>query len=481
MNRKKEIQPWRYFGVSTAFFCLILPKTALFSGVDGALGILLATMVMCVLHRMGCRLRSVVKKNAPGIWRKPAAFARIIVYGAVLAALTGLSACLLRDCFWPGMSLGMAWGLFLLLLLPALGKKHSVWQRITAVSFGWLALLVTGMLLLSLGQVQSTWIASALTPDPVRVVAAAVIYLMLSWYLVLIPGTKSQGMWPDSKEGLYLLNGIFLAALCMILGFVYGENGVLSRRWPVLSLLQGIRVPGKFLERVDALWAAACLFALFLAAGLLVERLFLSLKILGVPTGTVRMWRYKDLAALALLAAVALIYGYSGVEAQNRAYVSTFIADREGDSYVFWFPQQEIEETVYAVHADSFGEALELLHRNSRQQPDFGHIRATILGEGLLEDARMTASLFEELAAWQDMDENSYVFCCSDPGALMAADTEGEPCGVYLAELYENHFGPEENHPVLRNLLVNWENGNRRTDIPRIKTEGTAVTVDLAG
>lgn len=481
MNRKKEIQPWRYFSISMAFFCLILPKTGLFSGADGAVGILLATVVLCVLHRIGLKLRIDGKKPKPGILKKPAAVVRILWYAAILAVLTGMAACLLRDCFWPGMSLWVAWVLFLIMLLPALGKKHGVWQRITAICFGWLTLFVVGMLIFSVRQMQSVYITSSLRIDPVRAVAAAILYLAFSWFLVLIPGTKSRGMWPDSKEGLYLLNGISLAAYCMILGMVYGKNGMLYRRWPVLSLLQGVSVPGKFLERVDAFWAAACLFALFLASGLLMERLFASLTVLGMGTGGVRMWRYKDLAAFALLAVVVLFYRYSGVEAQNRAYVSTFIADREGDNYVFWFPQQEKEETVYAVHADSFGEALELFGENSRQQPDFGHIRATVLGDSLLEDAGMTERLFQELAAWQDMDENSFVFRCSDPEALVTADTEDAACGIYLSELYENHFGPDESRSALRELLVAWENENRHTDIPRVLVTEDTVTVALAG
>ena len=56
MNRQKEIQPWRYAGISLAFFSLILPKIRLFSGADGALGIALGTVILCVLHRIRQKL-----------------------------------------------------------------------------------------------------------------------------------------------------------------------------------------------------------------------------------------------------------------------------------------------------------------------------------------------------------------------------------------------------------------------------------------
>lgn len=478
MNRQKEIQPWRYAGISLAFFSLILPKIRLFSGADGALGIALGTVILCVLHRIRQKLCRGSKETATGIAGKILAVACIFLYAAVLAVLTGLSACLMRDCFWPGMSRKMAWGLFLLMLLPALGRSHGAWQRITAVSFGWMLFFVAGMPILAARQIQTAYASSACAADPAKVLAAAFFYLLFSWYLLLIPGTKNRGMWPDSKEGLYLLNGIFLAGLCMVAGLVYGPEGAAFRRWPVLSLLQGISVPGKFLERVDAFWAAVCLLALFLAAGLLLERIFASLTVLGIGTGTVRMWRYKDLAAFILLAAVVLFYRYSGVEAQDRAYVSTFIADKEGDVYVFWFPQQEKEETVYAVHEASFQNALEMFTENSRKQPDFGHIRATIVGDRLLEDTELTDRLFTELAAWQDMDENSYVFRCSDPEDLLSADTEDTVCGIYLSELYENHFGVQKSPLVLRELMVDWENGERHKNIPRIIVENDGCYVE---
>lgn len=474
MNRQKEIQPWRYAGISLAFFCLLLPKMRLFSGAGGALGIALATVVLCVLHRVRQKLCRSHSRPAEGIAGKILAVARILWYAAVLAVLTGLSACLMRDCFWPGMSRKMAWFLFLLMLLPALGRTHGVWQRVTAVTFGWLLLFVAGMPILATGQIRTVYFSSAMTADPAKVLAAAFFYLVFSWYLLLIPETKNRGMWPDSKEGLYLMNGFFLVGLCIFTGLVYGPEGTAYRRWPILSLLQGISVPGKFLERVDAFWAAICLLALFLAAGLLLEKIFTCMTVLGIGTGNVKRWKYQDLAAFILLAAVVLFYRYSGVEAQDRAYVSTFIADREGDGYVFWFPQQEKKETVYAVHAAGFQEALELFAENSRKQPDFGHIRATVLGDELLKDTELTDRLFTELAAWQDMDENSYVFRCSDPETLLSADTEDTVCGIYLSELYENYFGMQKSPLVLRELMVDWENNGQYRNIPRVMVKGNS-------
>ena len=79
---------------------------------------------------------------------------------------------------------------------------------------------------------------------------------------------------------------------------------------------------------------------------------------------------------------------------------------------------------------------------------------------------------------WQDMDENSYVFRCSDPEELLSADTEDIVCGIYLSELYENHFGVQKSPLVLRELMVDWENGERHKNIPRIIVENDGCYVE---
>ena len=76
------------------------------------------------------------------------------------------------------------------------------------------------------------------------------------------------------------------------------------------------------------------------------------------------------------------------------------------------------------------------------------------------------------------MDENSYVFQCSDPRALLSADTEDTVCGIYLSELYENHFGVKRSPLVLRELMVDWENGERHRSIPRIIVKDNGCYVE---
>ena len=66
------------------------------------------------------------------------------------------------------------------------------------------------------------------------------------------------------------------------------------------------------------------------------------------------------------------------------------------------------------------------------------------------------------------MDENSYVFRCSDPQALLSADTEDTACGIYLSELYENHFGMQKSPLILRELMTDWENNGQYRNIPRV-------------
>lgn len=469
MNTRKELQPWRFFGITAAVFSLWLSKLAWFCSWEGVFGILLGTAVLCILHRAGLRAKLSGKgaEVTPEGVKRMLAFVRLLWYMAVFLVMTGSSAVFVRDCFWNGMSIKMSILILLLLFLPAVGKAHGAWQRVTAVSFPWLCLFVVGMPVLAVRQVQTVYMQSLHTIQPEKILVAAGIYLAASWYLLLIPGTGKKGMWPDSKEALYLLQGIFLAALCLLLQAVYGTEGAAYRRWPMLSLLQGISVPGKFLDRVDALWAAAVLFAVCLAAGLLLERMAACLVCLGVHRKSVRLWRWKDLIAFVLLAVCLLWYRYSGVEVQDRAFVGCVVADWEENGYVFWFPLQEQGE-VTKVAAASFTEARESFAASQNRQPDFGHIEATVLGSHLLEQTEMTRRLFDELALWQEMDENSYVFQTEDPEAMFKADTKDTATGNYLSELYENRFGPAKDYLTLQQLLVAWEHADEITALPEV-------------
>lgn len=480
MNTRKEVQPWRYFGITAAVFSLWLPKLKVFGSSEGMAGIVLGTVFLNIVHRTGLKLRVCGKiPRIQGTWmEKGTAACRLLWYLAVFLILTGSSAAFIRDCFWNGMSVWMAWGLLLLMLLPAAGKKREVWQRITAVSAPWLCLLTVGILILSVRQADTAWL-TVTGLQPAEVLKATGIYLAGSWYQLLLPGTGKKGMWPDSKEGLYLLQGIFSAGLCLLFMSVYGGRGTAYRRWPVLSLLQGISVPGRFLERVDAVWAAAFLFAVFLAAGLLLQKMDACLQVLGVGKRKRQLWKWKDLVAFGLLVLVFFVYRYRGVEAQNRAFVSGVLADLEDDGYVFWFPLQTGGE-ITKLTASDFTEARKLFLESQDLQPDFGHTEVTILGEKLLENREMTDRLFKELAGWQEMDENSYVFCTENPESLLEAETKENSIGSYISGLYENRFGPAREYLTLQRLLVRWENGIYDTQLPELVNQADTLWISFS-
>lgn len=470
LQKRKQVQPWCYFAVICAVYSLLLPKYSLFTSYNGAAGILLGTVGLCVIHRGVLAGRKTDRGKEQKKKSKLLAFLRLVGYVAIVCALTAVTALFMRDCFFTGMTLFMACFLCVLLLLPAWGKKKEVWLRMLAVSAAGLSLFVAGLPLLGLRQVAGAMVTAMPAWDLKQILLAAGVYMVLSWYVLVLPRTEKKGMWPDSKEGLFLLTGIFLAFLCILFRLIYGAQGTAYRRWPMLSLLQGISVPGKFLERVDALWAGAVIFACFLAVGLLLEKIYVCLKILGVREKSARLWRWKDMVAFGLLVLTLFVYRYSGVEVQNRAYVGAFVADWTEDGYVFWFPWQEKNEAT-AISAKSFAAARKILGASQNLQPDFGHIAVTVLGKRLLAQPEAAERLFTELAGWQEMDENSYAFAAADPGTLMEADTGGESMGKYISALYENRFGASEDHLTLQQLLVAWENGMKKRDLPELTKE----------
>lgn len=58
-----------------------------------------------------------------------------------------------------------------------------------------------------------------------------------------------------------------LAFVLLILQGSYGSDQVLSRRWPMVSFMEGIRIPGGFVFRIDPIWIFVLLLLLLFSTG----------------------------------------------------------------------------------------------------------------------------------------------------------------------------------------------------------------------
>lgn len=524
MRREHHLQPYTYLGIAEGFFLLVTAQTPVFGGTSGAIGVALATICLCVLQWLWGNCRDEGKsaesledtaKSEKKSHSELAAGLMIVWLLAVFAAVIWLLSKLTADWVLEGMDWRFALALYLFFLLLGVGRTSAVWRRFVYISWKWLALLFTGLLVLAARQIDVSYVKLLFQVDIQRVAQAMLLYLGLSWYVLMLGNPASQGKkrWPGGKEKLYLALGLIQAAFCLLLVLVYGTEGAAYRKWPTVSLLQGLSLPGKFIERLDVLWVAALIFSGFLALGLILGKVDELLGVVGLPRLTEDARRIKDGVALAILAVTVLIYGYSCVEAQNRSYALALCVDWQKDGYKVWFLEtvpeggggdggsqggsggqgesgggqggsgggsgsqtssengktaEDQEECYVGV---SFQEVLGEFARSNEHYLDLGHVKAVVLGKSLLSNRPAAKALFAELAALWRMDENSFVYQCTDVRELAQTDLGDSSLGDYLGGIYENQQEQTREPLKLRELLTAWENGRQEEAIPVVKLQ----------
>lgn len=538
MRREHHLQPYTYLGIAEGFFLLVTSRVPAFCGTSGAIGVALATVCLCLLQRLwedrsgeeaengaetedasptsrGKTGQDRYEKNAHN---ELAAGLMIVWLLAVFAAVLWLLSKITADWVLEGMDWRFALALYLFFLLLGVGRRSAVWRRFVYISWKWLAVIFTGLLLMSARQIDTSYVKLLGQIDVRHIAQAMLLYLGLSWYVVMLgnPAGRGKRRWPGAKERLYLAMGVIQAAFCLLLALVYGAEGAGYRKWPTVSLLQGLSLPGKFIERLDVLWVAALIFSGLLAMGLILGRVDGLMGALGLPRLSEEARRAKDGAALAILAVTVWIYGYSCVEAQDRAYALAMCVDWQTDGYKVWFLEtvpeggdgessggsggqgessgskggsgggqeqsgqgsqttsengksaQDQEECYVGA---TFQETLDEFARSNEHYLDLGHVKAVVLDDSLLSNRPAAKSFFTELAALWRMDENSFVYQCEDARELARADLGDSSLGDYLGGIYENQQELTREPLKLRELLTSWENGRYDKEIPVVKLQ----------
>ncbi|HCT92895.1 MAG TPA: hypothetical protein DF613_16165 [Lachnospiraceae bacterium] len=523
MRREHHLQPYTYLGIAEGFFLLVTSRIPAFCGTSGAIGVALATVCLCVLQRLWGDRQG--ENNTFESEKNPhnelAAGLMIVWLLAVFAAVLWLLAEITADWVLEGMDWRFALALYLFFLLLGVGRRSAVWRRFVYISWKWLAVIFTGLLLMSARQIDTSYVKLLGQIDARHIAQAMLLYLGLSWYVLMLGNPAGQGKrrWPGGKEWLYLAMGGIQAAFCLLLVVVYGTQGAGYRKWPTVSLLQGLSLPGKFIERLDVLWVAALVFSGLLAMGLILGKVDELLGVLGLPRLSEDARRIKDVAALVILAVTVWIYGYSCVEAQDRAYALAMCVDWQKDGYKVWFletvpegggdssggsggqgesggseggseggqkgqgSQGKSDGQVTSENGKSaqdqeecyvgatFREVLYEFARSNEHYLDLGHVKAVVLDDSLLSNRPVARGLFAELAALWRMDENSFVYQSEDVRELAEADLGDSSLGDYLGGIYENQQEQTREPLKLRKLLTSWENGRYDKEIPVVKLQ----------
>lgn len=147
--------------------------------------------------------------------------------------------------------------------------------RMAEVSFPILGILIAGLLLLSAGQQiwQEDTFWSYLSQDTSIEVPRVFLgsYALFAaaggiWGLPFILSNIKGNRYRNMAGALASLFGIMAAVLFLLQGS-YGTRQVMLRRWPIVSLMGGIRIPGGFIFRLDPIWIGLLLLLLFYSIG----------------------------------------------------------------------------------------------------------------------------------------------------------------------------------------------------------------------
>lgn len=334
--------------------------------------------------------------------------------------------------------------------------------------------------------------------------------------------------------GLGVLTFLFLAILWSLTG-TFGHQGLLRQETPVLKLMSGVLLPGKFLERFDIIWMAVLLFSLLYLCGSL---LFYGEQIGGllhVKGGSLllmllmyggALWetdgrnigdyygafmRHFGIPVLVLLPLlmsfirrkhfrkpgvisiflVLLLTGCKAVEPEKRAYPLCVAIDWKDEQYQVIYGIVNLAESTgqekeqenaakeerlpHAFFGKSFEEIKKTYEESQEYYLDLGHVQAVILGETLLEDDEKTRETLDYLEQEPLLGRTAGVFSCEDIQAVMKkSNSLPDSLGVYLNGIYKNR--PDKKEPVsLEEVFYSLYNGTEFPHLPVILVEEEGI------
>ena len=427
-----------------------------------------------------------------------------------------------------------AWAVILLAAFAAYLGSHQGLERrgrMAEISFPVLVLILVGMMALAALQVRPeyleemgelTFFGWARGSWEMLCVFLPFGFLPVALGNVNRPGDTGKAMWGT----LGLITGLMILALIILQGS-FGLGGYEHEKYPMIRLMSGIRLPGDFLERVDIFWVAAAVFGILfslgsvffyshellarihleksaLLAGIAVVMGALACEGAGVDTDffvriTIELYGpllffLLILAGLTgprgkiiktgLLSLSLLFLSGCGVSLENRVFPLSMGADYENGHYriVYGIPQlskvtgqnkeetQSGEEQTLVYQGLTPEEAQERFNENQENYLDMGHIKALILGEGILNNREALEELLAFLEENPAVAGNIYVFATEDMEELMSLDGQGvDSLGDYLTGILENTLEEKEQEAaVLQDLYGAWHREEELPELPEV-------------
>lgn len=141
---------------------------------------------------------------------------------------------------------------------------------------------------------------------------------------------------------------------------------------------------------------------------------------------------------------------------------------------------QNADEEAAAYEGSSMKDAENAFLCSQENYLDTGHVKALLLGPGILGDEKALLGLLEYLEEKPSVSGNIYVFSCDDISGVMALDGSAmESLGNYLTGIVENRpEGKPREQPDLQAFYNAWHNREKWPALQKVSADGDKVTVE---
>lgn len=177
-----------------------------------------------------------------------------------------------------------------------------------------------------------------------------------------------------------------------------------------------------------------------------------------------------------------------GILLEDRTFALSLAVDYKENEYFVWYGISDLSDEVSEEGENQVKEKTDVGYRgknlkeikneflkSQENELDMGHLKALILGKGILEDTDAYQKLLKYLEEQPAVASNVLVFRCEDIEALMQAEKEQEtPLGIYLTKMQENKsFLPVKLQEVYRL----WYNEAKQPVLPEIEIREEKIII----
>ncbi len=273
-DRISGIQLRRQIAVGlTGAFLLILTKESALFGRSGFLGLLcgfggLLLYLLVLVHASASyRAPELLLGRTGGAILRLFYLSYLVLTGSFLLAE---ATAMVRTYLMPG-SQGLT-AAVLLLAVSLLGTGSDVQRRgrMGEASYPLLMLGFLVMLAVAAGAVNSDLLDAAPALDGGDTLQGAYAYygacMILSVVPFLLNRVQEEHIFSHMARAMAAVTLITGSALLILLG-IFGYEGLVQQKTPILKLMSRVMLPGGFLDRFDIIWIAFLLFSLLFGLG----------------------------------------------------------------------------------------------------------------------------------------------------------------------------------------------------------------------